>query len=63
MEENEPTDQPTEEVGKSVRKKRIVKKKKLSDLTEKTRQLFLEANQEISSSNNTQVATQASPHE
>jgi hypothetical protein len=62
MEETEPTDQPTEEVVKSVRKKRIVKKKKLSDLTEKTRQLFLEANQEISSSNNTQVATQASPH-
>lgn len=63
MEENEPTDQPTEEVVKSVRKKRIVKKKKLSDLTEKTRQLFLEANQEISSSNNKQVATQASPHD
>ena len=63
MEPTEPTDQPIEEVGKSVRKKRIVKKKKLSDLTEKTRQLFLEANQEISSSNNTQVATQASPHE
>ena len=63
MEPTEPTDQPIEEVGKSVRKKRIVKKKKLSDLTEKTRQLFLEANQEISSSNNTQVATQASPHD
>ena len=63
MEPTEPTDQPIEEVGKSVRKKRIVKKKKLSDLTEKIRQLFLEANQEISSSNNTQVATQASPHE
>ena len=63
MEPTEPTDQPIEEVVKSVRKKRIVKKKKLSDLTEKTRQLFLEANQEISSSNNTQVATQASPHD
>ena len=63
MEPTEPTDQPIEEVGKSVRKKRIVKKKKLSDLTEKTRQLFLEANQEISSSNNKQVATQASPHD
>jgi len=58
-----PTDQGIEEVGKSVRKRRILKKKKLSDLPEKTRQLFIEANQEISNSNNRQEATQASPPE
>lgn len=59
----EPTDQGIEEVGKSVRKRRILKKKKLSDLPEKTRQLFIEANQEISNSNNRKEATQASPPE